>query len=413
MIERAGLRFGTPNDSGALLRFHPHPDLFDASHRLMPSQPYVWLAGSEFEQCEAALPKQMRGMRFADIGAGTGIYAMLAAQRGAQVVAFESDERTRALLAENAALNHLTIEVRGRFPDEWDGTPFDLAFAIIGNEIPQRDVAKRIIAWHPELGMCEVYGAAADARPLLAARATVPALPAVKPTAPVPRGYGAADRWMIAPPHPDLTVAEALGLLRAGWQLDGPLPVVPWRTSEELAQDRRTLQSAFDVISRGALSALAESPDDREAIVECVLRGDQHIAHFQAMRPLHAKHGIGAHWGRLHVTRHHRPCGCIDQVLESEDDDLEYGGRRASYHQHDRACAMHGANLDGWKQMHRQNEAAGIAERLRPGLLVALEPRGVILRPQATDAAARSAAVDQLRRGLAFILGEQPHYRVA
>ena len=51
------------------------------------------------------------GMRVYDIGANAGIYTVLAARRGASVVAFEPSEEAVALLRDHLALNDLDAEV--------------------------------------------------------------------------------------------------------------------------------------------------------------------------------------------------------------------------------------------------------------------------------------------------------------
>lgn len=73
------------------------------------------------------------GCSVADIGSGTGILAIKAALLGAgRVVAFDAGEVERDMIARNAEANGVTVEVRGLFPEEWDGTRFDLLVVNIG-----------------------------------------------------------------------------------------------------------------------------------------------------------------------------------------------------------------------------------------------------------------------------------------
>ena len=75
---------------------------------------------------------QLPGWRVVDVGTGTGILAIAAVLLGAsEVVAFEQDEEIRALAAQNFALNEVDIELRGSWPEDWDGHTFDLALANI------------------------------------------------------------------------------------------------------------------------------------------------------------------------------------------------------------------------------------------------------------------------------------------
>lgn len=75
------------------------------------------------------------GMYVADVGAGTGILALRAAELGAKVVAFEELSKVKDLIQKNVELNNFQnqIEVRERFPDDFSGKMFDIIFANIGD----------------------------------------------------------------------------------------------------------------------------------------------------------------------------------------------------------------------------------------------------------------------------------------
>jgi len=77
------------------------------------------------------------GMRVADIGSGTGILAIAAAELGAEVVAFEEDADCREQAQANFDLNGVTIELWGSWPESWDGLPFDLVVVNLGRIEPE------------------------------------------------------------------------------------------------------------------------------------------------------------------------------------------------------------------------------------------------------------------------------------
>ncbi len=74
------------------------------------------------------------GIRFADVGAATGILGLRVRELGASVTFYESDPRMQDLIARNLAVNKGpdATGIHGLFPDEWDGNRYDLLVANIG-----------------------------------------------------------------------------------------------------------------------------------------------------------------------------------------------------------------------------------------------------------------------------------------
>ncbi len=82
----------------------------------------------------AAIAKHVTsGSRVADVGTGTGILAIAAAYLGAEVVAFEEVNEYRELAARNFTLNGVDVTLSGRWPEDWDGAPFDYVLANVGD----------------------------------------------------------------------------------------------------------------------------------------------------------------------------------------------------------------------------------------------------------------------------------------
>lgn len=104
--------------------------------RLLPYDEWVfgWGDAPTTRYLLAELEARVRpGMRVADVGGGTGILGIRAAQLGAQVVVFEAVQRWRDLIARNAEFNGVSLEVRGGFPDDHDGQRFDFLVANLGS----------------------------------------------------------------------------------------------------------------------------------------------------------------------------------------------------------------------------------------------------------------------------------------
>jgi FkbM family methyltransferase len=79
-----------------------------------PADWWAWLArAGDYERpvIEFLVDTIRPGDVFFDVGAFNGMYSMLAARRGARVVAFEPDSRAHALARRNIALNGLAGEV--------------------------------------------------------------------------------------------------------------------------------------------------------------------------------------------------------------------------------------------------------------------------------------------------------------
>lgn len=102
---------------------------------ILAPHPHAYGFGDQLETREhldAIVKNVLLGNRVADVGTGTGILAIASALLGANVVAFEENDDYRALAKRNFALNNVTIELRERWPDDWDGSQFDFVLANLG-----------------------------------------------------------------------------------------------------------------------------------------------------------------------------------------------------------------------------------------------------------------------------------------
>jgi ribosomal protein L11 methyltransferase len=118
---------------GALHRIvlHPHPHV------------YGFGEGEETRQHLQAIAERVEGGdRVVDVGTGTGILAIAAAKLGAQVVAFEEVEEYRELAQRNIDASEVTVELKARWPDDWDGSEFDYVLANLGNDPLMAEVGR-------------------------------------------------------------------------------------------------------------------------------------------------------------------------------------------------------------------------------------------------------------------------------
>lgn len=118
--------------------------------RLTPFPRYVYGWGDEptTRAYLALIEKRVGpGMRVADVGGGTGILGLRAAELGAEVTIYEEVAEYRELIERNLEASGLSATVRGRFPDEWDGTRYDLLVANLGPR-EERDYSEYAEEWH-------------------------------------------------------------------------------------------------------------------------------------------------------------------------------------------------------------------------------------------------------------------------
>jgi magnesium-protoporphyrin O-methyltransferase len=76
------------------------------------------------------LPADMSGMRLLDAGCGTGALALVAAERGAQVVAIDLSPQLVALAAERAAKNPFSVRIKFRSGDMLDAALGDFDYIV-------------------------------------------------------------------------------------------------------------------------------------------------------------------------------------------------------------------------------------------------------------------------------------------
>ena len=96
-----------------------------ADDEFMPYWAELWPAGLALAE---ALPEHLDRVRVVELGCGLGVPSLVAAARGAEVIAVDWAEDAIALLQENAARNGLELEAVRADWRAFDGT-FDLALA--------------------------------------------------------------------------------------------------------------------------------------------------------------------------------------------------------------------------------------------------------------------------------------------
>jgi predicted nicotinamide N-methyase len=114
----------------SLLRPSTPEDLLDEEafehDEFLPYWAELWPAASALA---AALPGDLRGVRVVELGCGLGVPSLIAAARGAEVVATDWAADAIELLEQNAKRNGLTLQTRvWDWRDPWE-EHFDLALA--------------------------------------------------------------------------------------------------------------------------------------------------------------------------------------------------------------------------------------------------------------------------------------------
>lgn len=98
---------------------------------MVPYWAYVWAGGAVLARFLQDQPEVVRGRRVLDLGAGSGLVGIVAAQAGAMVCAAEIDPLGRVATGLNAAVNGVPLEV---FPiDVLAGEPPQVDLILVGD----------------------------------------------------------------------------------------------------------------------------------------------------------------------------------------------------------------------------------------------------------------------------------------
>jgi predicted nicotinamide N-methyase len=86
-----------------------------------PYWAFCWGSGQALARFILDHPAEVRGHRVIDLGTGSGVVAIAAAQAGARSVrAIDTDPAALSAVCANAAANRVSVEVAKRLPDDWD-----------------------------------------------------------------------------------------------------------------------------------------------------------------------------------------------------------------------------------------------------------------------------------------------------
>lgn len=367
MIELAGINVGGPDEQDASVRLLPRPSRFNDDGSLRPTAVYPVSTDDSKAFLALAESLDLKGRTVAEIGGGAGLLAIRCAQRGATVTVYEIDDVAREYLTANAALNGVTLDVRGRFPDEWDGTPYDVAFANLGADVPALDVAAAVYVSEDVNASAPILLTTddTDERPVLAV--AVPVEPIAKP-----------QRLSL--------VDAALGLLARGDAEFGAM-VAP--------------------LIRAAQEALAEEPEAEAEIAGLVARGDGAIFHRERLRAVAQN---VTHWSDVWINEMTAPCGCRhEQWFTGSEGNL----KTVRHHQALARCANHqrGSDLEAWQRFHNQDHL--VTEMQREHEIESwYEADCIVIRAKGTGSQ-RRAAKPALEANARFLAGDADYYRIA
>ena len=92
----------------------------------------------------------LKNARVLDVGAGSGILALVAAKLGASAIGVDNDEKTVPVAKENAIKNHVEVEfVKGILEDVLDRGPFDVVVANLFAELHDMLMAQYKLVLEP------------------------------------------------------------------------------------------------------------------------------------------------------------------------------------------------------------------------------------------------------------------------
>lgn len=132
-----GIRLYTAHSGSRLGRLADHDDAPP------PYWAYQWAGGLALAHHFRAQPEMMSGKHILDLGAGSGLVAIAAAQAGATALAAEIDPYGRAAIALNAEANGVAIEMMDVDLDGLPPSGIDLIAA--GDVFYNAEVAKRML----------------------------------------------------------------------------------------------------------------------------------------------------------------------------------------------------------------------------------------------------------------------------
>ncbi|MCC7275058.1 MAG: methyltransferase [Alphaproteobacteria bacterium] len=125
--------------------------LWEATERTLERQgvppPYwafAWAGGQALARFLLDHPDRVAGRRVLDFGAGSGLVALAAARAGARAEAADIDPLALAAIALNAALNGLSVTIRG---DDLIGADEGWDTVLVGDMCYERPLAARLVPW--------------------------------------------------------------------------------------------------------------------------------------------------------------------------------------------------------------------------------------------------------------------------
>ncbi|MFT3710686.1 MAG: 50S ribosomal protein L11 methyltransferase [Archangium sp.] len=145
-------RISEPDGCGVRVRVCDEPSApWEACERLEgsvlgpPFWAHAWPGGVALAQWVTAHPQLVHGKHVLDFASGGGVSALACLRSGAaSVLATELDVWARAAIAENAALNELTLTITGddvtARDDGWD-------VVLVGDVFYEREPSARIFEW--------------------------------------------------------------------------------------------------------------------------------------------------------------------------------------------------------------------------------------------------------------------------